>query len=120
MFSQFCQLLACSHCDGLLSEPVLLPCGETICKRHLARREVLEAKSISCRACGNHHLIPTKVFHENRVCPCNLKSKLSQFNLDSIERRGEAKEEVNKQIKLKKEANRINRKSTRLTSSHLS
>ena len=47
--------LKCANCRNILLEPVVLPCGDTICKSHII--EVQADEHIICSQCGSRHSI---------------------------------------------------------------
>jgi hypothetical protein len=54
-------LLSCKVCNDVFNEPVILPCGETICAKHDVD---FKDKNISCTFCQKHHV-------NTEPYPCN-------------------------------------------------
>ena len=74
------ECLECIICNENLKEPVLLPCGHTVCKAHEIERREKKAE-IYCRECDETHEIPTKGFPVNRMVEDLLKRKLQKLDL---------------------------------------
>ena len=63
-FDDFDEVFKCSYCNCLLESPVILPCSETICERHV--NEIVTngiipgdntIRSIKCNSCNDDHPI---------------------------------------------------------------
>jgi len=62
-------ILICPVCDQKLSSPIVLPCGETICEKHINENLTgKNKKSIQCpiEDCNQKHSIPTAGFIINK------------------------------------------------------
>lgn len=57
------ELLKCKYCQERLENPVVLPCGETICEEHI--RE--EDEQIECKICCKKHEIPVSGLTRNKL-----------------------------------------------------
>ena len=44
--------LTCSYCSRIFRDPILLPCGDSICRDHLKDRDVVKANRIKCKKCN--------------------------------------------------------------------
>jgi len=55
-------LFNCKICKNVLVDPILLPCGETVCKVH--QDKVSKGK---CMSCSGTHTVPKEGFPENRI-----------------------------------------------------
>lgn len=76
--------LDCNICNAILKEPVILPCGHTICKLHEIDRRVKseqETHSLHCRICNLSHSIPMNGFPSNRAIETLLHRKLQSIDL---------------------------------------
>ncbi len=69
--TQLKQVIICDYCHQQFDKPVILPCGETLCKKHL--REMIECTEesqhhIFCYFCGLQHLLDReKGYPENKL-----------------------------------------------------
>lgn len=54
------ETVKCNECKFILHSPVNLPCGNTICEKHVRRN-----KSYDCGQCGNEHNVPVNGFPSN-------------------------------------------------------
>jgi len=75
-------LFNCKICKNVLVDPILLPCGETVCKVH--QDKVSKGK---CMSCSGTHTVPKEGFPENRIVKNQLDLgankiclNVSQFN----------------------------------------
>lgn len=81
--------LSCPRCKKILDEPVVLPCGHTVCKRH--ERDEIESpnskdckttKKLTCDVCRIGHTIPTNGgFTANILVRSLLERNLAALNL---------------------------------------
>ena len=55
-------LYSCDKCKLFLQDPILLPCGNTICLQHVSQN----LKLYSCGQCNQHHEIPDSGFPFNK------------------------------------------------------
>lgn len=64
-------LTICEYCKHKYHDPVILPCGESLCKKHLT--ELIQATEeshshIFCYFCGNEHFYdPESSYPRNKV-----------------------------------------------------
>jgi hypothetical protein len=70
-------LFKCELCKNVLVDPIILPCGETICKAHTD--EISKGK---CITCSGVHLVPKEGFPENRIVKHQLDLKVNEINLN--------------------------------------
>ena len=82
---QLKRLFDCDLCNNLLIDPVTLPCGHTICRKHI--RELLEKRSKAeaafvCDLCGNEHVVPANGFLLNKKFKTALDTELNSLNID--------------------------------------
>ncbi len=62
---QIKNLFDCEQGNQLLVDPVALPCGYSVCKRHLdalLKNTPKQINKFECELCGEKHYIPKKVF----------------------------------------------------------
>ena len=72
----------CDRCNNLLVDPIVMPCGNVICKKHL--NEILnniskEKNTFICGICLEEHQIPKNGFIVN-----NRLQKLTKFKLNTL------------------------------------
>jgi hypothetical protein len=67
----------CNFCWKLLQDPVILPCGKTICKSHTN-----ENSSLNCTFCFESHSKPAKGFPANDLIQEMLKMELNTLNIN--------------------------------------
>ena len=68
--------IKCKSCEGILSKPVILPCGHSICKRH----EKNENRTVECIKCNESFEIPINGFASNRDLESLLESDLNIYD----------------------------------------
>ncbi len=73
-FEKLKELFNCKVCSKLLHEPVLLPCGKTVCKIHTQ-----EIANKECNFCTKLHQITKDGFPSNELIE-NFKSSCSIFD----------------------------------------
>lgn len=72
--------LECIICNQTLKQPVLLPCGHTVCKIHEIERKEKNS-DIYCCECDESHEIPSKGFPVVRAMEDLLKRKFQNIDL---------------------------------------
>ena len=80
-------LFDCEQCNQLLVDPITLPCGYSVCKRHLDELLVNAPKEMNkfeCELCKEKHCIPEKGFAINRRIQNGLDIKLNSLKLNSV------------------------------------
>ncbi len=85
-------LFNCKLCQGVLEDPIILPCGETVCKAHTD-----EIKKGKCMSCSGAHLVPKQGFLENGLCQHEI-NKIS-LNLSRFKDYHEIIQDLNKNFK---------------------
>ena len=71
-------LLNCKFCSNVLQEPVILPCGQTLCKIHSE-----EISKKECFVCSEINTIPDyNGFPNNDLVQAQLEMKLNLLNID--------------------------------------
>lgn len=79
------KMLTCSYCSNLYENPIILPCGETICRKDLvdlhmkSNDDANKFKHFTCPYCSYLHEEPVTGFHEDR----NLKN-IIDFHMKEI------------------------------------
>ena len=78
------EILVCPKCDRKYDEPLMLPCGETICSSCCGNAQTKPSNGhIQCPFCNESHEIPQSGFAHNK-----LISKLLQLNSKDVYRGG--------------------------------
>ena len=64
VLSELNDIFKCTFCNSLLESPIILPCSETICEKHLneMKSAQISSKNIKCTLCTNQHQIPADGF----------------------------------------------------------
>jgi len=69
-------LFDCKLCKNVLVDPILLPCGETVCKAHTD--EISKGK---CTFCSEFHKAPQYGFPSNKIVKNLLEKRVNNINL---------------------------------------
>ena len=81
----FEHFLTCEYCSRIFESPLLLPCGETICKRDLRDLYKEEANNtIICFFCTEDHHIPDAGFAENKLINKLLNDYEDRLHISEI------------------------------------
>ncbi len=67
----------CELCKDVLVDPILLPCGETVCKAHTD-----EISKDKCIFCSEMHKAPQNGFPSNKIVKNQLDLKINKINLN--------------------------------------
>ena len=70
-------IIKCVNCESILSSPVLLPCGHSVCKKH-TNEDV--NSSIRCGNCGEDHSIPPKSFPEIKALSMLIDAEIEKLD----------------------------------------
>ena len=73
--------LKCAICRDILESPVILPCFDTICKKHVSK-QINEV--IRCEQCGVEHQIPANGFHPNNALQEIIDAEIANLELGSV------------------------------------
>ena len=80
-------LFDCEQCNQLLVVPVTLPCGFSVCKRHLDEQldsTPKKIKKFECEVCEEKHNIPDNGFAMNKSIQNALEIKLNSLKLNPV------------------------------------
>ncbi len=88
-------LFDCDQCNQLLVDPIALPCGNSVCKKHVdeeraPKRIKLEEASpkesnfFLCELCKENHFIPDNGFAINKRIQNALDIKLNSLKLNPV------------------------------------
>jgi hypothetical protein len=70
------QIITCKWCKLIVDVPVLLPCSETVCKKHS-----IEIGNKACKFCGRiHELKELDVFPANKAVQDLLELRIKELN----------------------------------------
>jgi hypothetical protein len=75
----FYNSIKCSECRNVLEAPVILPCGDSVCKKHVKAEE--NNSEFRCKTCNIVHAIPTGGFCENKALSAQLTAKTQMMRL---------------------------------------
>jgi len=84
---QIKNLFDCELCNQLLVDPVALPCGYSVCKRHLdalLKNTPKQINDFECELCGEKHYIPKKVFSVNKRIQKGLDIQFNTLKLNPV------------------------------------
>jgi len=70
-------LFNCNVCKGVLVDPIILPCGETVCKAHTD-----EINKEKCMLCSEMHTSPQNGFPSNKIVKYQLDLEINKINLN--------------------------------------
>ena len=73
--------IKCAICRDVLESPVILPCNDPICKRHVSNQT---NDLIQCEKCGVKHLIPKNGFQPLPFLEEIIKSEIAYLDLGSV------------------------------------
>ena len=80
-----------------MESPVILPCSDSICKRHVSKQS---NDVIRCEKCGIKHEIPTNGFHANSALQEIIEAEIANLDLGSVHKKAKKScESVEKALK---------------------
>jgi len=77
-------LFDCSLCKRLLVEPITIPCGYSICKRHLDDQKKNGENKYKCELCNEDHIVPEKGFAVNKHIQNGLDIQFNKLKLNPV------------------------------------
>jgi hypothetical protein len=98
------KLITCKWCQSIVDEPVVLPCSETVCRKHSD-----EISKSQCRLCDRFHVLKdSEQFPANKVVRDLFELKINDLDLgpnhkNASERVTELKDFMNGFIKLREQ-----------------
>ena len=72
--------IKCPHCQKTLEAPTILPCSDSICKKHINQSE----ETIRCHKCGVQHQIPKDGFPLNKSLAEIIEAEIAKLDLGKI------------------------------------
>jgi hypothetical protein len=106
----------CSYCSKILKDPILLPCGDSICNEHLSERDVKENK-MKCNDCQQEFQIKDIQFKSNKTLK-KLTESQSYLNEDELSLKLELEETIGKLFQIYDEIKQNKTKPQLLVSNH--
>lgn len=73
--------IKCKSCDEVISQPVILYCGHSICKYHVDVAVLENQKLIKCDICDESFDIPIKGFVRNRALESLMEVDIDELDL---------------------------------------
>ncbi len=70
-------LFNCKICKDLLVDPIILPCGETVCNVHTEK-----ISEDNCLLCTEMHISPKSGFPSNKIVKNQLDLEINKTKLD--------------------------------------
>jgi hypothetical protein len=70
--------LTCSYCSKIFKNPIVLPCGDSICGEHLDERGVVKANKIKCKKCNDEFGVKDNDFKSNNELKKLIESHFSE------------------------------------------
>jgi hypothetical protein len=67
MFKSKKSQLTCSYCSRIFKDPIQLPWGDSICRKHLSGRDILKANKIKCNSCKEEFEVENNNFKPNEA-----------------------------------------------------
>ena len=76
------EILICKLCNECYEDPIILPCGRSVCSKHV----YIESKSdvFKCLLCAKKHLIPAKRFCKNEDLNQLISVSDKYVNIDNM------------------------------------
>ena len=104
------QILICKLCNECYEDPIILPCGKSVCSKHVYTES--KGDVFKCFICSKKHAIPTESFCKNEDLSqlinisdkyINIESMLGEKNTKAFELCSKLEELINKSELLSKE-----------------
>jgi hypothetical protein len=80
---EFHSLFNCNYCKKLLENPILLPCGESLCKKDLCELCVIDDR-FKCPFCEKEHIQPFDGFPLDKRMQKMIDLKVNQLDFGPI------------------------------------
>ena len=72
------KLIKCAICHEIVESPVILPCNDTVCKKHVTSQ--IKDDHFKCDKCGDEHRIPANGFQ-----PLPFLEELIKLGIDRLD-----------------------------------
>jgi hypothetical protein len=66
--------VTCSFCSKIYKDPIVLPCGDSICREHLHERNVVKHNKIKCKKCNDEFGVKNNEFKSNNELKHSIES----------------------------------------------
>ena len=74
-------IIKCNLCSNILAEPIILPCGTTICKKHVDELLSNNEVEIYCYSCNaKHHISKNVTYPPNKVADALIKKRFDKLD----------------------------------------
>jgi hypothetical protein len=73
-------IIKCPLCSNSYSNPITLPCGDTICFEHLEDHSYTKDRKFMCDICNKFHTLPDEGFPKNKAIEKMLKIRLDKLD----------------------------------------
>jgi hypothetical protein len=87
--------LTCSYCSRIFKDPIILPCGDSMCRQHLKERDVVKQNKIRCNKCNAEFQVKNSEFKSNEDYKNSIESQ-SCLSDDEISLKQELEESIQK------------------------
>ncbi len=67
--------MTCSYCSRIFSDPISLPCEDSICLEHLSDKDVVKQNKIKCKECNEEYGVQNNEFKSNEDLKKLIESK---------------------------------------------
>lgn len=71
------RMIRCKKCNNVLNLPIVLPCGTTVCQKHVYEEK---NKVFTCVGCENDHVIPENGFSPNLTIQEIIDARLDELD----------------------------------------
>ena len=104
------KIVTCNFCHSIFECPVILPCCEIICEKHIeqVKKSSENCEKMNCHFCNEEHNIPRNGFPKEIRIAKLIEHKFHQMDLGKVHKKAldsckELKETINKVKNLTKE-----------------
>ena len=75
-------IIKCAICQEILESPVILPCNDTVCKKHVTNQ--IKDDHFKCDRCGIEHRVPANGFQSLPFLEELIKVGIARINFGSV------------------------------------
>ena len=73
--------MKCAICNKIIESPLILPCSDNICKKHVSNQTNCV---IRCEKCGVEHRIPINGFQENSALQAIIEAEIANLDFGNV------------------------------------